>query len=787
MDELIEYDPAGPFPGVIGRTLDESSPAWPRPTRARPGSPNVVMVVLDDVGYGQLSAFGGLCQTPTLDRLGDRGLRYANFQTTALCSPTRGCLLTGRNHHTLGLSSITELSIGYPAHNGYMGFEHGFLSEILLQQGYNTFAVGKWHLTPPEETTTAGPFHRWPLGRGFERYYGFLGGDTDQWFPDLTYDNHPVSRPATPEEGYHLNADLADRAIQFVKDAHVNAPDKPFFLYYATGAGHAPHHVEPEWIERYRGRFDMGWDEYRRVVFERQKQLGLLPADAELSAHDPDVPAWDDLPEQARRVYAHQMEVYAAFIEQTDHHIGRVVDFIGRIGELDNTMFIVLSDNGASAEGGVHGTFNEALFFNQVPETLEDNLDHIDGWGGVDTFPHYSWGWTWAGDTPFRRWKRETYRGGVTDPLIISWPARIAEPGVRQQYTHAIDVVPTVLDALGIDPPAAIRGVPQSPIQGVSFVDSFVDPDVQSRHTTQYFEMFGHRSIYHDGWKAVCPFPGPSFAEAAEEGRAFGMPLTREILDDLDESGWELYRVADDPAETRNLAATAPGRVRDLVARWYIEAGAYGVLPLASADLGRMHARRPAITPDRTRYEYLPDSAPVAFAAAPRLYNRPYSITAEVVIPEDGAEGILLTQGSRHAGYALLIVDGHLHHVHNYVGLDRFRVSSPEPIPPGPHTLRYEFEPTGGPDFTVGKGAPGRNQLYVDDQLVAHAELPHTTPAMIGVLGLSCGYAAFDTVDPTLYPAPFRFTGTIERVTVDVSGELIVDDEAELKRLMTQQ
>jgi len=487
-------------------------------------------------------------------------------------------------------------------------------------------------------------------------------------------------------------------------------------------------------------------------------------------------------------MYARQMETYAAFLEQTDHQFGRVVDFVESLGELDNTMIIVVSDNGASAEGGVHGTFNEALFFNGVEETLEDNLEHYDGWGGVDTFPHYSWGWTWAGDTPFRRWKRETYRGGVTDPCIVHWPAGIPRAGeVRTQFLHVIDIVPTVLDALGLAAPATIRGVTQSPIQGRSFAESFTAADAPAPRDTQYFEMFGHRSLYHDGWKANCPFPGPSFAEAAEQGRYFGMPLTADLLDELDADSWELYDVTNDPAETTNLAAEHPERLRGMVRRWYAEAGTYGVLPIVSADLARMHVERPTVSRPRDRYVYLPDSAPVAFAAAPKLYNRPYSITADVVIPDEGAEGVLVTMGSRHAGYALVIVDGRLHHVHNYVGLDRFTVSSPDPVPAGRHSLRYEFEPSGAPDFTNGRGAAGSSQLYIDETLVAASELPHTTPNMFGVLGLSCGYAAFDSVDPELYTAPFRFTGNIDKVTIDVSGDLIQDPEAELTRLMTQQ
>jgi arylsulfatase len=785
----LEYPAGTRFPGVIGRTLDESEPAWPAPKRPREGAPNVLLFMWDDVGFGQMSCFGGLCDTPTLDRIAGRGLRYNNFQTTALCSPTRGCVLTGRNHHTLGLSAITELSLGYPAHNGYMGFEHGMLSEILREHGYNNFAVGKWHLTPPMETTPAGPFDRWPLGRGFDRYYGFLGGDTDQWFPDLTADNHPVPPPATPEEGYHLNRDLADRAIEFIQDAHVNAPDKPFFLYYATGAGHAPHHVERAWIDKYRGRFDMGWDAYREQVHKRQVEMGLLSPDTALSLRDPDVPAWESLSEEAKRLYCRQMEVYAAFLSQTDHHFGRVMEFLERTGELDNTLILVVSDNGASPEGGVHGTFNEALFFNNIEETLEDNLEHIDEWGAPGTFPHYSWGWTWAGNTPFRRWKRETYRGGTSDPCLVSWPAGIAAAGeVRTPYAHAIDLLPTVLDALQLSPPESIRGVTQSPIEGVSFAHTFDDPQAPSRHHTQYFEMFGHRSLYHEGWRAVCPWPGASFAEGAEQDRLFGRtPLTGEILDDLDAHAWELYHVADDPSERHDVSEAYPEKTREMVRRWYIEAGKYGVLPLATADMHRLNEPRPTIGRPRQRYVYYPGGAPVSAAAVPRILNRPYSITADVTIPEGGAEGVLLTQGSRTVGWLLYLVDGHLEYLQNYVGLEHLRVRSPAPVPSGNRALRFEFEPTGKADFSAGRGTPGRAQLYLDGELVASTDFPYTVPNMFGVLGMSCGYAAYDSVDPETYRAPFRFTGTLHQVTLDLSGELIVDDQRELERLMIEQ
>lgn len=787
-NDFVFYGPDEAFPGNVGRTLETSTPAWPARPSAAPGAPNVVMIVLDDVGYGQLSAFGGLCRTPNLDKLAERGLRYSNFQTTALCSPTRGCLLTGRNHHALGLAGITELALGYPALNGVMGFEHGFLSEILVEQGYNTFAVGKWHLTPGPETSPAGPFNRWPLGRGFERFYGFLGGDTDQFHPDLVHDNHSVRQPYTPAEGYHLNVDLADHAIDFIKDAHVNAPEKPFFLWYALGAGHAPHQVEAEWADQYRGEFDMGWDEYRRSVFARQIELGLIPADAKLSERDPDVAPWDSLSADAKRMYARQMEVYAGFLTQTDFHIGRVLSFIDKIGELDNTIVIAVSDNGASAEGGHHGTRNEGLFFNMVPETLEDNLAVIDEWGSENTFNHYSWGWTWAGDTPFRRWKRETYRGGITDPCILSWPAGIDASGeVRGQYIHSIDIAPTLLELLNIAAPERIRGVEQSPLHGVSVASTIASEAAPEVHLTQYSEMFGHRAIYHEGWKAVCPYPGPSLAEGRDRGHPFGTFLTEAILEELDRTDWELYDLGNDPAECVNLAEREPERLEQLKALWWSEAERYGVLPLATGDLTRLIARRPSVGAYRKVYEFYGGGSPVPFAASPRVYNRPHSISAYVDIPEGGAEGVLLSHGNRHGGYCLFVADGRLHYAYNELSLNRFVLTSDAQVPSGKVCLRFEFAPTGDANFLKGQGTPAELRLFFDDQQVALGAIGSSVLNLFATAGLSCGYGAFDTVDPALYSAPFAFTGEIDRVVLDVSGDLFVHPEAEMTRLMAQQ
>ena len=784
---LKEYKPGTTFPGVIGRTVSESEPAWPQPVRAKKGAPNVIFFILDDVGYGQMSAFGGLVNTPNLDRLVQNGLRYTNMHTTALCSPTRACALTGRNHHSNGVACIMEFATGFPGYDGRMPFQNGMLSEMLLEHGYNTFCTGKWHLAPAEESTPAGPFHRWPLGRGFEHFYGFMGGETSQWFPDLIYDNHSVSQPKTVEEGYHLDEDLIDRAIHFILDAHVIAPDKPFFLYHAPGCAHAPHQVAPEWIEKYKGKFDMGWDEYREVVFARQKELGIFPADAELSPRDPDVPVWDTLSDQQKKLYAHFMEVFAGFLEHCDYQFGRLLDTLEQIGELDNTIIMVLPDNGASSEGGVNGAFNEMSSFNNYYETLDDILPRMDKLGGPASYNHYPWGWSWAGNTPFRRWKKEVYRGGCTDNLIVHWPAGIKASGKnRSQYAHAIDMVPTILDAIGITPPEQIRGVAQSPIEGVSFAHTFNDAEAPTKHHTQYFEMFATRAIDHDGWRAVCGFPGPSYAEGAARGLRLGDEITPELLDNLDANGWELYHVAKDPAEVHNLAAAMPEKRAEMIARWYVEAGKYKVMPLDGSLFIRVVAERPQVALPRKQYTFYPDLSPVHAAVAPMIYNRPHSITADIVIPQGGAEGVLLAQGGVSGGYVLYVRDHKLHYVYNYMGLQEFTVTSNMDVPEGESSLRYEFEPTGAPNVREGKGSPGRGQLYINGELVGATEFPVTVPIVFGIEGLSCGYDFGEAVTHQ-YTAPFRFTGKIKKVVTDMSGDLIVDDDAKVRLLMAQQ
>jgi arylsulfatase len=781
---LEEYEPGTAFPGVVGRTTDESVPAWPRPLRAKEGSPNVLFIVLDDTGFGQLGCYGSPVATPNFDALAAGGLLYTNMHTTALCSPSRSCIITGRNHHANATAAINEIATGYPGYNGQIPFENGFLSEMLQTHGYSTYMVGKYHLLPSEFESGAGPFDRWPLGRGFERFYGFLGGDTSQWTPDLVYDNHQVEPPRTPEQGYHLTEDLADKAIEFIADAKQVAPHKPFYLHFCPGATHAPHHVPREWADRYAGQFDDGWDAYRERTFARQKELGIMPADAELSRHDPDVPDWDSLPPQARRLAARMMEVYAGFLSHTDHYLGRLLGFLRETGEFDNTLIMVVSDNGASAEGGPTGTTNELQFFNNAPESLEESLAKIDELGGPATFNHYPWGWTWAGNTPFRRWKRETYRGGVNDPFLVHWPSGIAARGeVRAQYAHIIDMVPTVLDALSLDPPATIRGVTQSPIQGVSFAHTFDSASAPTRHRTQYFEMLGHRAIDHDGWRAVCPWPGPSFTEA---GKPFGVPITAADLTELDARHWELYHVAEDPAENNNLAEQHRDRLIEMIAMWYVEAGKYNVLPVDGSGPQRFLVERPQVAEPRTTYVYRPGTQTLPFWVGPRVLNRPHSITADAEIPEGGAQGVLLCQGSAVGGWSFYVKDNTLRYAHNYVGRETYQVSAPDPLPAGRHELRFEFEPTGKPDIAQGKGAPGRGQLYVDGKLIAQNEFPVTTPMVLNPGGLTCGANPGSPVT-TDYRSPFRFTGMLHTVTVDLSGDLITDSDSEMRMAMARQ
>ncbi|MGH6951019.1 MAG: arylsulfatase [Vitreimonas sp.] len=782
---LKEYKPGTAFPGEVGRTPDVSSAAWPAPNRAKKDAPNVLFIVLDDTGYGHLGCYGSPIRTPNIDALAADGLLFSNMHTTALCSPSRACIITGRNHHSNHMACIANGSTGFPGSDGYMPFENGMVSEILKEKGYNTYCVGKWHLSPEETNTPAGPIDRWPLGRGFERYYGFLGGDTNQWYPKLMYDNHQVEAEKTPEEGYHLTPDLVEKAKSFIADAKQVAPTKPFFLYFALGAMHSPHHVPKEWADKYKGKFDSGWEAYRKTTFERQRKLGILPKATVLPPADPDVQDWEKLSADERRLYARMMEVFAGFLEHTDHYIGDLIAFLKETGEYDNTLIMLISDNGSSAEGGPTGSVNECRFFNNVADTVEDGLKHIDEIGGPTTFNHFPWGWTHAGNTPFRRWKRETYRGGSTDPFIVCWPKGIKARGeVRTQYAHIIDMVPTVLDALGLEAPVNLRGVPQAPMEGVSFAHAFDKPKAESRHKTQYFEMFGHRSLYHDGWRAVCPWPGPSFS--AQDAK-FGTEITSEKLIELDETGWELYHVAEDFAEAKNLAKEERGRLIAMIGMWYVEAGKYNVLPIDSRGTQRLMLERPRIAEGAERYTLYPNTQAIVAAAAPKTLNRAHGFTAEVTIPKEGAEGVLLSMGGNDGGFSFYVQDGLLCYLHNYLALDYFYVRSEEKLPAGEHMLSMQFEPTGKPDIPHGKGVPAKVTLLVDGKRVGEGQLSHTVPLRLGQGGaMVVGMDSGAPVNPQ-YKPPFRFTGALKRVIVDVSGKAIADHETEMKVALRKQ
>jgi len=754
-DEATPGPHQQPFGGVIGNTVAESVPAWPDMPRAPEGAPNVLLVMLDDVGFAQLGAYGAhRIQTPHIDRLAEGGLRYNNFHATPLCSPTRAAILTGRNHHSVAMGMISEFSTGFPGYTSRMPLSRGMLSEVLSPAGWSTFALGKWHLTPSEDVNLAASRRWWPLGRGFDRYYGFLGGTTSRYVPWLTHDNHFVRPPATPEEGYHLLTDMVERAREYILDVKHVDPERPFFMYFSPGGARAPHHVPAEWIARYQGQFDEGWDHYREQALQRQIELGVAPAGTKLSPRDASIPAWKDLAPKQREIFAHQMEVFAAYVSFVDHHVGQLVQLLEELGQLDNTLILITSDNGASVEGGAEGLPNEVLFFNNVQVPLDTIAAAKDAWGGPTTFPIYAAGWAWAGNTPFLRWKRDTARGGVAEPMIVHWPAEIAARGeIRTQFTHAIDVVPTVLDLLDIELPASINGVAQAPLEGVSFASTFADADAELQRDAQYFEMVGRRAIYHEGWRAYAPW-------------TFGQEIRAE---DLADAKWMLFHIDEDFSESTDVADKYPEKLEELRELWWTQARRFGVLPLDGRGVTRQAAPRPQMAAPRSRYVYYAGGGEVASAAAAKVLNRSHTITADVVIPKDGAEGVLLAHGGRFAGYSFFVKDDRLHYVHNYVGLEEYALTSSVELPAGAVTLRYEFQRTGPPDFAAGKGSPGIGRLYIDGSKVGETEIPVTVPLAFALSGEGL-CAGWDSLSPaaSAYDDEFRFSGTLRQVVVEL-------------------
>jgi arylsulfatase len=647
--------------------------------------------------------------------------------------------------------------------------------------------VGKWHLCAEDEMNLASSKRQWPLGRGFERYYGFLGGETNQWYPDLVYDNHPVRPPATPEEGYHLSVDLTDKAIEFVQDAKAIAPDKPFFLYYCPGAAHAPHHAPAEWIEKYRGKFDMGYEAYREVVFERQKSMGIIGPDTELTPIDPYIAAtshdgkawphgdtvlpWDTLTDDEQRLFSRMAEVYAGFLSHADHQLGRLLDHLEASGELDNTIIVLVSDNGASGEGGPNGSVNENKFFNGVPDSMEANLAQLDELGGPSTYNHYPTGWAWAFNTPFKLWKRyANFEGGTADPLLVSWPKGIAAKGeVRRQYTHAVDIVPTLLDCLGLEMPDEINGYTQHPIEGVSFAVTFEDASAKTQKSTQFYSMLGTRAIWHEGWKA-----------------ATAVPAAPESWGDFAEQRWELYNTDNDPSESRDLAEQEPVRLQEMIALWWAEAGRYQALPLESRSaLDILGTERPQLSQPRTRYVYFPGGAEIPESVAPNIRNRSYTIAAELEVESADAEGVIFSQGSRFGGHALYISDGKLRYTYNWIGEHIQTIEADEPVPTGHVVVSASFERENDE-----LPAAGTLTLHIRDQAVGSGQIM-TQPGKFGLGGggLVVGASgAEEVVDGYPGEAPHRFQGgSITRVAIDVSGEAFVDLVAEAKAAFARQ
>lgn len=741
-----------PFRGKIGITYKESTPDFPAPIKAPEKAPNVLLVLLDDVGFGQASTFGGPVDTPNLTRLAEKGLRYNQFHTTALCSPTRAALLTGRNHHSVGTGVVAELASGFPGYTTILPKSAATVAEVLRQNGYNTAAFGKWHNTPDYETSVAGPFDRWPTWLGFEYFYGFLGGDTNQWSPALVENTKRVA-PPTNNPDYHLTPDLVDHAISWIHSQQSIAPDKPFFTYLATGATHAPHHAPKVWIDQYQGKFDPGWDKLREETFARQKQLGVIHANAQLTPRPKELPAWDSLSPDDQKIYAHEMEVFAGFLAYTDHEVGRLINAIDQIGELDNTLiFYIVGDNGASAEGGLSGSVNELKVFNKVPESREQLLASLNDLGSPKTFNHYHAAWAWAGTTPFQ-WTKQiaSHFGGTRNPLIIAYGDRIKDQGgLRSQFHHVIDITPTIFEAAGITPPTTVNGVEQQKIEGTSLVYTFDDPKAASKHETQYFEMFGNRAIYDHGWIAAARHPR--------------LPWQGTINADFEKDPWELYNSEEDFSEANNLAAKNPEKLEKLQKLFLSEARKYNVLPLDDRISERFDVQdRPSLASGRTTFIYYSSGVSIPEGSAPNLKNRSFTITAEVEILENGAEGVLLTQGGRFAGWVFFLEDSKPTYVYNFVNAERYIIQSPEKLAPGKSTIKFNFDYDGG-----GVGAGGIGRLFINDQPVAEGRIAKTIPYRLALdetfdVGRDTGTPIVET-----YQVPFAFTGNLQKVTLNL-------------------
>lgn len=742
------------FPGSVGRTIaDSDPPEFPRAARPPKGAPNIVYILIDDAGYGQFGTFGGQVPTPALDRVVADGLKYTRFHTTALCSPTRAALLTGRNHHVAGTGVITEGATGYDGYTGIIAKNVGTIAEVLRQYGYATSWFGKNHNTPDWETSQVGPFDRWPSGLGFDYFYGFMGGDMDQWQPTL-YENHNLV-PRSTDPNYILTTDLVDKSIAWLRRTRSIDAEKPYFLYMSTGATHAPHHVHPNFIAKYKGQFDAGWDVYREQTFERQKKLGVVPANAKLTPRPAELPAWSSLSADQKKLFSRMMEVFAAFTAETDYEMGRLLEAVRALPDADNTLiFYQVGDNGASAEGGLVGLLNENSFFNGVPEELADNLKHINEIGGPKHFNHFPAGWAWAMNTPFQ-WTKQiaSHLGGVRNPLAVSWPAKIKDKGgVRSQFHHVIDIAPTIYEAVGVSFPDVLNGVAQKSLDGVSMVYTFGDKAALSRRRSQYFEMFINRGMYHDGWWAA------SRTNVPWEGDS--KPI------DPDTAKWELYNLEEDFSQANDLAAKNPTKLRELQDLWWAEAARNSVLPLDGRKIERLNGElqgRPSLTGKRKSFTYFPGTVALPAGTAPNLLNKSFSISADIDVPQEHSDGAVFSMGGSDGGYGLYLRENRPVFVGNFLGRSYTRVASEKPLPQGPVKLKAEFVYDGN---GIGKG--GKLSLFVNGQKVGEGRMERTQAITLGLGGaLDIGEDTGSAVDD-VYTPPYRFGGTIRQVTVDL-------------------
>ena len=762
-----KYLPASPAPfgGTINLDAKDSKPYWP-PTVVPPkGAPNVLLIMTDDQGYGVPSTFGGVIPTPTLDRVANAGLRYTQFHSTSLCSPSRAAIITGRNHHSVGFGVIAEMSTGYPGYDAVIGLESATIGTILKQNGYATSWFGKDHNTPGDQMSTAGPFGQWPSGMGFDYFYGFLGGETDQWTPFL-FRNETQVFPWIGRPGYNLITDLADDAINYLRNVKNAAPDKPFFLYYVPGGSHAPHQPTPEWIKKISDMhlFDQGWEKLRETIFANQKRLGVIPANTQLTPWPDGQPEyggaklqrWNTLSPDEKKLFIRQADVFAAYTAYTDHEIGRVIQAVEDMGMLDNTLIIFVSgDNGSSAEGSVLGTPNDMAAIQGVDIPVAEQLKFYDVWGSDQTAPHMAVAWAWAFDTPFK-WLKQvaSHFGGTRQGMAISWPGHIQDVGgIRTQFHHLIDIVPTILEATGIQAPVIVNGVAQKPIEGVSMAYTFnkANANAPSARRTQYFEMVGNRAIYHDGWVAATTPPEPPWA--------LGLGKFPGVVNGYK---WELYNIAEDYSESNDLAAKMPDKLRDMQELFLVEAEKYDVFPLDNSFATRSIAPRPSTTAGRTVFTYSGESSGLPYSTAPSITGKSYSITAEVEIPPGGAEGMINTLGGRFGGYGLYLLKGKPVYVYNLLDLERFRWEGQAPLAPGKHTVVFDFK-YDGPGF--GKGGTG--VLSVDGKEVASKSIPHTIPFEMTIdetfdVGVDTRTGVYDKD----YQPPYRFTGKIDKLTV---------------------